>query len=408
MPLTTGVILFAFFTALGVIILSLTLGLVSMSFVGLIVMLYVLIFPYLFFIVVYNYPVQNLFFLPIPLPPICFGDDLLDSLVCDFIPKCPAVFAPLFKTAYTEANCYIFPLDPSLQPLSCREDLGMADIVDVVAFLIRWFFPTGPDIVRSILTSIPFIGPPIGDRFGKYAGLDLSDKATFDHFVVCAGYVGLWSIGSVLLLSSITAVLILGVGLIIFSIISKWILFLTVLFRLIYALELTLLVGTVFVVLPSHLHDFRHAMEVQAEIGDEHPKRRGLRRPAPPSAPPLAGSSTALFMASLSRFAGAARGIVWSAADRTGLDYYWQAAKKADKKTLEDLLVAKAERLNLHAQAKQQSQRQRREREERREHRRRTRRDAASEGNLPIPTAAIIFADDAPIRVQMEQDFADF
>jgi hypothetical protein len=352
MSLFVGIFLFAFFTLVGYSVLQFTVGIFSSGLVMLIFALYALIFPYLFFIVVYNYPVQNLFFLPIPVPPMCFVDDAMTTLVCDLLPKCPAVFAPFFKTPYTEENCWQFPfVNGSLVPLSCRDDINMADMIDVTAALLRWFWPSGPSILNSFFSIIPVIGPSIGSRLGQYATVDLRDKATFDHFVTCIGWVGFWSLGTLMMFAAVAAIVLMAGVFIFVVVLGAWIAFLVNVVTLMYYLNVLLVTSTVFFVTPADIYGFRLAVESEVDRSNYSipaaVRRRRASLSAPSAASPLVASSAsaASHQASfIGRIVAAAKSKVGEMLSRNHLDYYWKATRGASRDELRALMRSKTQK----------------------------------------------------------------
>jgi hypothetical protein len=349
MPLFTGLFLFAFFTLLGYTVLQLTIGIFSGGLVMLIMSLYLLVLPYLFFIVVYNYPVQNLFFLPIPVPPMCFADDAMTTLVCDLLPKCPAVFAPFFKTPYTEENCWQFPfVNGSLVPLSCRDDMNMADMIDVVAALLRWLWPSGPATLDAFFSVIPIIGPPIGSRLGEYATVDLRDKATFDHFVTCMGYVGFWSLGTLMMWAAVAAIILMAGVFIFIVVLGAWFAFLVNIVTLMYYLNVLLLTSTVFFVTPSDIYAFRLAVESEVDRSNYSIPAAVRRRRASVSSASAPVASAASVASQKLTFVGrlfaAAKDKFTEIMSRNHLDYYWKATRGASKEELRALMRSKAKR----------------------------------------------------------------
>ncbi len=195
MTLLQGIILFAF---LGLLLLLVTIALdvtLPVSFTtALIVALSVAVLPYLFFMVVYGMPLQNLFFLPLPVPPPCFADDVVDLLVCDLLPKCPVVVAGLVDGLYTEANCRSCPFD--LPILNCKRDIpvGVRHGFDVVVLCVQWWFPGFLADLQAIADSIPLLDMLMsvtGVDLLRYASVDLTDQAQFDVYISCLGVMSL-------------------------------------------------------------------------------------------------------------------------------------------------------------------------------------------------------------------------
>lgn len=186
MSLLQGVFLVALIYVALSVFLTLTVGYVSGTLSMLIMTLALTILPYGFFVLVYNYPVQNLFFLPLPVPPPCFVDDVAEALFCDIVPKCPAVFSGLINGPYTEANCNVCP--STLDVHNFQADFGISDGIDWVVLFLRWFYPP----LINLLSALVAPGTPLGTllsplhletRLGKFANINFADRATFNAYI---------------------------------------------------------------------------------------------------------------------------------------------------------------------------------------------------------------------------------
>lgn len=186
MTLLQGVLLTALFYVILSVFLTLTVGYVSGTLSMVIMAIAMLLLPYGFFVLVYNYPVQNLFFLPLPVPPPCFVDDVAEALFCDVVPKCPGVFSGLIDGPYTEQNCNVCP--STLNVRNFKTDFAINDGIDWVVLFVRWFYPPLIDLVQSVVGQ----GTPLGTllsplhletRLDKFANIDFADRATFNAYI---------------------------------------------------------------------------------------------------------------------------------------------------------------------------------------------------------------------------------
>lgn len=331
-PLTQGAIVFLLLAVVGSLVLSVTLGMLSQSVYALGMGLFMLALPFLFFIFVYNYPLQNLLFLPLPLPPPCFVDDLVESLICDIGPKCPAVFAAMTKTPYTEANCYGCPLDPGqIEWLHCKRDFGMIDIIDVIFGLLRWIFPAGLRVIRSIVTLIPVVGPMLGSRIGKYATLDLTDKSTFDHLFYCSVVIGFASTPTIIFIYAVAAIVIGASAVVVFSVVKSFIAFVYAFAALGIALDNAITLGLVLFSSPHELAHYRMTMEDQDDYDPAVLKARRDRKKKITSAKQDMASRAALSNAPLfskTWLINSRLGKLTQEFFKTsGVDYYWHVSR---------------------------------------------------------------------------------
>lgn len=186
MTLLQGAFLTALFYAALSVFLTFTVGYVSGALSMLIMTVALTFLPYGFFVLVYNYPVQNLFFLPLPVPPPCFVDDVAEALFCDVVPKCPAVFSGLVNGPYTEQNCNVCP--STLKAHNFQRDFGINDGIDWLVLFLRWAYPP----LLQLLNALVAPGTPLGTylsplhldaRLGKFANINFADRATFNAYI---------------------------------------------------------------------------------------------------------------------------------------------------------------------------------------------------------------------------------
>jgi hypothetical protein len=137
-----------------------------------------------FFIIVYGVPAQNLLFLPLPVLPECFADDVIELLFCDLLPKCPAVIAGLIDGVYSEANCRTRPLD--VEFLNCKHDLGIDHGFDVLVLLLQWWLPGPLEQLRNEMASYASSLESAGLRLDRFLNVDFTDQVAFDSHVTCA------------------------------------------------------------------------------------------------------------------------------------------------------------------------------------------------------------------------------
>lgn len=374
MTLLQGVVLTALVTIAFSIVVTLIVGMISDGLVSALLLLYVTALPYLFFIVVYKYPVQNLFFLPVPLTPMCFVDDVVDALVCDVLPKVPAVFAMAAKTPYTEANGYGCPLNnnTSLEWLHCKRDFGMIDAVDVLIVLVRWIVPSLLPTLESVVSIVPFVGSKIAARFAKFDALDLGDKATFDNLLYCLGVVGVTSLPTLTLIFVVFAAFGMAIVYLATALLVAWISAFVSVARFAYVIDMAVTAGTVNFVTPNEMLVLRdqvnRGLERDGEGEDDIAvstlrRRRGRRASQPPPSddietgapnPPSdknakrrirrgRDESTTPFQDFVSNTQSRAQEL-W---DRAGVSYFWQVSRGATPETLQKTARAQAHRLGI-------------------------------------------------------------
>ena len=146
----------------------------------------ILIIPILFFMIVYGTPLQNLFFLPVPVPPPCTFDDATDLIVCDVLPKCPAIVAGLVRGTYTESNCRTCPFEPEI--INCKHDYDIRHGIDVILLFLEWLSPSFMGSLRGNSNGLLSASLGLtGVDLARYEGVDFSDKTTFDALLSCIG-----------------------------------------------------------------------------------------------------------------------------------------------------------------------------------------------------------------------------
>lgn len=259
MTLGQGVILFTILAVVAFfVILSLracipesVMTMIAALGVGMIVAIF-------FFVVVYGVPVQNL--LGIPVWPQCFPDDSMDLLVCDLIPKCPAIVSGLVIGDYTEANCYQRPFELPLG--NCKRNFDVRHPLDVFVLIIEWLSRPFANVIRNpsglglILT--PALGV-IGVDLFRFETLDFSVNKIFDRSFICILIIGVSGLPMLLLGRRVAALVItpiakLGVG--VATRIAKiaWLGFLTL-----SSIYHTFSSNLIFLVTPEDREDLRSA-----------------------------------------------------------------------------------------------------------------------------------------------------
>lgn len=367
LPLFQGIIIVGLGALVGGFLLSTVSGAFGTGVYMVIFGLFLVALPYAFFLIVYNYPVQNLFLLP--LPPMCLGDDAVEMVVCDLIPKVPAVFAMAAKTPYTEYTGYGCPIDDSkVEWLHCKRDFGMIDAIDVFFALFRWVWPQGLRFLINVVSVIPAIGPIVAGRIGKFATLDLSNKEVFDHLFYCSVVIGSASTPTLVLLFVTATIVVTAAATVVFVLLRNYYAFFYALYRLLFALDMVLVVGMGFFVSPGELIVFRDAFvrehATDASQGRDIVKRRRLRRRqlqlgAENMGPGSYGSDMPIPSRAAKYVKDTVSDQVRHYIQDVGLDYYWQVSSgSSTPQQLEQLLEAKnnARREQMLREKQQQQQ----------------------------------------------------
>jgi hypothetical protein len=357
MTLHLGLVLFLAFSVIAGIVLTLTVGAVSQGLLVLIFSIYLFILPYLFFIVVYNYPAQNLFWLPFPLTPMCAIDDATELLICNVLPKCPAIWSGLTEGPYREDNCGGCPM--TIKFTHCKYNFGMADAIDVSVAFFRVIWPQALTFAEMIIQWIPLVNDAVINRLTEFDHLDLSDKKTFDQTVECIATIGPASIPTLVLLGTFATVIVLSIGFVLFAVLTRLFVFFISLASLMYFLYMTMFIGFVFVTPPGEIYAFQDELYKSLGVGGDDGRKERRPRPASNSRAAPVQSSASL----LERSKGAVLNLAAKLSplklfsstyqyasrrvDTMGLDYFWQAARGKSDKELRALVGRKARRLGL-------------------------------------------------------------
>lgn len=266
MTLLQGIILFAI---LGLILFLLILGLRECIPETLVVMAglttVLLVVGVLFLVVVYGVPLQNQFGLPAVLPH-CLAKDVVNTAVCDIIPKCPAVVAGLVIGEYSEANCRTCPFEPVFG--NCKRDFDVRHGFDVILLLLEWLSRPLMSTLRNEsglgIILVPIFGL-VGIDPSRYANIDFSDKVLFDRSFICIILIGLFTIPVTALALQISTLILsplleVGSGLVsrLFNVVTSGVLIFGAIVR-------TLHVNLIQVSTPLELRDFRR--DVQQDGG---------------------------------------------------------------------------------------------------------------------------------------------
>lgn len=193
LTLKQGILLFAL---LGLITFFVVLGirgcLPESTITSLMTGIFVTIGVIVAIVVIYGIPAQNLL---VGIYPECLPGDVLDVIVCDALPKCPAIVAGLVLDDYTEANCRTLPFEPDIG--NCKRNFDVRHIGDSAALLLeilsRPFMrtirnPEGIGVVLSPAFSL------VGIDTSRYANTDFTDPKTFDTSIACLILISAFSI----------------------------------------------------------------------------------------------------------------------------------------------------------------------------------------------------------------------